>query len=126
MYGPKNAVRVLAGAIGVETAKKKVASYFGDIPASPTMTQPEVAIAPLAESGRTMPEDKVPQVMVRRMWNVPEYGSTDSTLLDLFSQVLGGSATPRLDTTLCHQDRLVDRHSTANRHAHPGGSSFLH
>src|SRR3546814_4719412 len=40
-YGPNNAVLVLAGDIDVETAKKKVARYFGDIPASPTMTQPE-------------------------------------------------------------------------------------
>src|SRR3546814_10413366 len=53
-YGPNNAVLVLAGDIDVETAKKKVARYFGDIPASPTMTQPEVAIAPLAASRRTV------------------------------------------------------------------------
>src|SRR3546814_9614444 len=104
-YGPNNAVLVLAGDIDVETAKKKVARYFGDIPASPTMTQPEVAIAPLAESGRTVLADKVPQVMVRRLWNVPEYGSTDSTLLDLFSHVLGGSGTSRLDKRLVNEDQ---------------------
>src|SRR3546814_6204689 len=114
-YGPNNAVLVLAGDIDVETAKKKVARYFGDIPASPTMTQPEVAIAPLAESGRTVLEDKVPQVMVRRIWNVPESGSTDSTLLALFSQVLGGSATSRLDNRLVHADPQVDRDLKSNR-----------
>src|SRR3546814_224345 len=120
-----NAVLVLAGDIDVETAKKKVARYFGDIPASPTMTQPEVAIAPLAESGRTVLEDKVPQVMVRRIWNVPEYGSTDSTLLDLFSQVLGGSATSRLDKRLVHEDQLVDSIGTANWSSQLGGSFFI-
>src|SRR3546814_11073074 len=89
------------------------------------MTQPEVAIAPLAESGRTMLEDKGPQVMVRRMWNVPEYGSTDSTLLDLFSQVLGGSATSRLDKRLVHEDQLVDSIGTANWSSQPGGRFFI-
>src|SRR3546814_11831603 len=87
-YGPNNAVLVLAGDIDVETAKKKVAKYFGDIPASPTMEQPKVQIAPLAESVRPVLEDKVPQVMVRRMWTVPEYDHPDAPLIDLFSQVL--------------------------------------
>src|SRR3546814_17124954 len=71
-YGPNNAVLVLAGDIDVETAKKKVARYFGDIPASPTMKQPEVAIAPPAASRSTVLADKVRQVMERRIWNVPE------------------------------------------------------
>ena len=124
-YGPNNAVLVLAGDIDVATAKEKVARYFGDIPASPTMEQPKVQIAPLAESGRTVLEDKVPQVMVRRIWNVPEYGSTDSTLLDLFSQVLGGSATSRLDKRLVHEDQLVDSIGTANWSSQLGGSFFI-
>ena len=124
-YGPNNAVLVLAGDIDLETAKEKVAKYFGDIPAGPTMEQPPVQIAPLAESGRTVLEDKVPQVMVRRMWNVPEYGSTESTMLDLFSQVLGGSATSRLDKRLVHQDQLVDSVGTANWSSQLGGSFFV-
>src|SRR5690606_11900284 len=124
-YGPNNAVLVLAGDIDVETAKKKVARYFGDIPASPTMEQPPVQVAPLAESGRTALEDKVPQVMVRRIWNVPEYGNPDATLLDLFSQVLGGSATSRLDKRLVHEDQLVDSIGTANWSSQLGGSFFI-
>jgi hypothetical protein len=34
-YGPNNAVLSLAGDIDVETAREKVAKYFGDIPAGP-------------------------------------------------------------------------------------------
>ncbi|GAA3911921.1 M16 family metallopeptidase [Luteimonas lutimaris] len=124
-YGPNNAVLVLAGDIDVATAKEKVAKYFSDIPATPTMEQPGVAIAPLAESGRTVLEDKVPQVMVRRIWNVPEYGTTESAMLDLFSQVLGGSATSRLDKRLVHQDQLVDSVGTANWSSQLGGSFFI-
>lgn len=113
-YGPNNAVLVLAGDIDVATAKEKVAKYFGDIPASPTMAQPKADIAPLAQSGRTELEDKVPQVRVQRLWNVPQAGSRESDMLDLFSDVLGGSASSRLDRRLVHQEKLVDSVGTFN------------
>src|SRR5262245_34246537 len=60
-YGPNNAVLVLAGDIDVATAKEKVTKYFGDIPATPTMAQPKVDVAPLAKSSRRVMTDKVPQ-----------------------------------------------------------------
>jgi zinc protease len=44
-YGPNNAVLVLAGDIDLATAKEKVARYFGDIPAGPSMAQPRVDVA---------------------------------------------------------------------------------
>jgi len=113
-YGPNNAVLVLAGDIDVKTAKEKVARYFGDIPATPTMAQPKVDIAPLAAEGRTELEDKVPQVQIRRLWNVPQAGSAESDLLDLFSDVLGGSASSRLDRRLVYQEKLVDSVGTYN------------
>jgi predicted Zn-dependent peptidase len=124
-YGPNNAVLVLAGDIDVATAKQKVAKYFGDIPASPTMAQPEEDIAALKASGRTVLEDKVPQVLVRRMWNVPPVGSRDADMLDLFSTVLGGSASSRLDARLVHKDKLVDSVSTANYGSQLAGSFFI-
>jgi predicted Zn-dependent peptidase len=124
-YGPNNAVLVLAGDIDLATAKQKAAKYFGDIPATPTMAVPAVAIAPLAESGRTVLEDKVPQVMVRRMWNTPQVGTREADLLDLFSQVLGGSASSRLDERLVHQDKLADSVGTANWTSQLAGNFFI-
>ena len=124
-YGPNNAVLVLAGDIDVATAKEKVAKYFGDIPASPTMAQPKVDNAVLAQAGRTELEDKVPQVMVRRMWNVPQAGTRDADMLDLFSDVLGGSASSRLDRRLVHQDKLVDSVGTGNYGSQLAGSFFV-
>ncbi len=121
-YGPNNTVLVLAGDIDVATAKDKVTRYFGDIPATPTMAQPKVDVAVLQASGRTELEDKVPQVMLRRQWNVAAGGTRDSDLLDLLSDVLGGSATSRLDTRLVHRDKLVDSVSTGNGAAQLGGS----
>ena len=113
-YGPNNAVLVLAGDIDLATAKEKVTRYFGDIPAGPSLPQPKVNVARLTREGRTELQDKVPQVNVRRVWNVAETGNRDSDLLDLFSEVLGGSATSRLDKRLVYQDKLVDSVGTSN------------
>ena len=124
-YGPNNAVLVLAGDIDVATAKQKVAQYFGHIPASPTMAQPKVDVAVLKQDGRTELEDKVPQVMVRRVWNVPQTGTRDADMLDLFSDVLGGSASSRLDRRLVHQDKLVDSIGTGNWASQLGGNFFV-
>ena len=63
-YGPNNAVLVLAGDIDVATAKEKVAKYFGDIPAGPTMTQPAAAPAPRTADTREVMTDRVPQSRV--------------------------------------------------------------
>lgn len=124
-YGPNNTVLVLAGDIDLATAKEKAAKYFGDIPATPTMAQPKVDVAVLKQSGRTELEDKVPQVMVRRMWNVPQFGTRDADLLDLVSDVLGGSASSRLDARLTHQDKLVDNIGTANYGSQLGGNFYV-
>jgi len=113
-YGPNNAVLVLAGDIDLATAKDKVARYFGDIPAGPSMAQPKIDVAPLAQSGRTVLEDKVPQPLVQRQWNVVQAGTREADLLDLFAQVLGGAADSRLDRRLVHQDKLADSVSTYN------------
>lgn len=107
-YGPNNAVLVLAGDIDVATAKRKVAQYFGDIPAGPTMAQPKIDPAKHTTSTRSTMEDKVPQVRLYRVWNIPEYGSTDLDRLQLFAQVLGGSKSSRLDKRLVFDDKLVD------------------
>jgi zinc protease len=121
-YGPNNTVLVLAGDIDLATAKEKAAKYFGDIPSTPSMAQPKVDVAVLKKDGRTTLEDKVPQVLVQRLWNVPQAATRDADLLDLVSDVLGGSASSRLDARLVHQDQLVDSVSTANYNSQLGGN----
>ncbi|MEO6228161.1 MAG: pitrilysin family protein [Thermomonas sp.] len=107
-YGPNNAVLVLAGDIDLATAKRKAAQYFGDIPATPTMAQPKTNIPEMAANGRTVIEDKVPQVMVDRVWNVAQVGTRDADLLELFASVLGGSKSSRLQSRLVFGEKLVD------------------
>ncbi|HTL13524.1 MAG TPA: pitrilysin family protein, partial [Thermomonas sp.] len=107
-YGPNNAVLVLAGDIDLATARAKVAKYFGDIPATPTMAQPKVDLAPLAADARTVVQDAVPQVMVDRVWNVAQAGTRDADLLELFASILGGAKSSRLQSRLVYQEKLVD------------------
>lgn len=107
-YGPNNAVLVLAGDIDVATAREKVATYFGDIPAGPTMAQPQVNPAKRSADTRSTWQDKVPQARIYRVWNVAEYGQADLHRLQLLAQVLGGSGSSRLDRRLLHGEQLVD------------------
>src|SRR5688572_8615601 len=123
-YGPNNAVLVLAGDIDVETAKKKVAEYFGDIPAGPSMAQPKVDPAKRAKATRATMEDKVPQTRIYRVWNVAQYGAQDLDRLQLLAQVLGGSKSSRLDKRLLFDDKLVDSVSAAV-YGSQLGSNFL-
>ena len=122
-YGPNNAVLVLAGDIDVATARRKVAQYFGDIPAGPTMAQPKVDVAKRPADTRETMEDQVPQSRIYRVWNVAELGNVDIDRLQVLASVLGGAKSSRLDRRLLHEDKLVDNISAG---AWPSqlGSSF--
>src|SRR5690606_1553651 len=124
-YGPNNAVLVLAGDIDVETAREKVAKYFGHIPAGPDMAQPEPDAAPRGESTRATFEDDVPQQRVYRVWNVPRTGTAEFEQLRVLAQVLGGSRSSRLDRRLLHQDRLVDGVSVFASGSQLGGQFII-
>ncbi len=107
-YGPNNAVLVLAGDIDLATAREKVAKYFGDIPATPTMAQPQVAVAAHTADSRSTMTDAVPQARIYRAWNVAQYGQPDLDRLDLFARVLAGGKSSRLAKRLMHDSQLVD------------------
>ncbi|UHQ23612.1 insulinase family protein [Lysobacter sp. 5GHs7-4] len=124
-YGPNNAVLVLAGDIDLKTAKEKALRYFGDIPASATLKDMAANIPKRAQDTRETVPDRVPQVRVYRAWPVAENGSKDSTLLTLLSQVLGGSASSRLDSRLVHQDKLADNVGTSLWNSEISGTFFI-
>jgi zinc protease len=106
-YGPNNAVLVLAGDIDVETAREKVTRYFGHIPAGPPLTRKQRWIAERSESTRELMYDRVAQTRVYRAWTVDSYGTTEASHLALFAQVLGGSASSRLNARLVHKEQLA-------------------
>ncbi|MEL1263304.1 pitrilysin family protein [Pseudoxanthomonas putridarboris] len=124
-YGPNNAVLVLAGDIDAATAREKVTRYFGDIPASATLADMKTNIPRRAQDTRETVPDRVPQVRIYRAWPVAELGSKDATLLDLYAQVLGGSASSRLDSRLVHGDKLADQVSAYSWSSEISGTFFV-
>ncbi|MGH8030359.1 MAG: insulinase family protein, partial [Arenimonas sp.] len=121
-YGPNNAVLVLAGDIDLATAKAKVAKYFGDIPATATVPRKAAMVAKRESASRATMTDRVAQVRVMRVWNVPNYASPEVQDLQLFAQVLGGSRASRLDKRLYFGDKSVDRVSASMDASELGGT----
>ena len=124
-YGPNNAVLVLAGDIDLKTAKQKVTEYFGDIPASATLADMPTNIPTRDKDTRETVPDRVPQVRIYRAWPVAQLGSKDATLLDLFAQVLGGSASSRFDTRLVHGEKSADNAGAFSWSSEISGTFFL-
>lgn len=104
-YGPANTVLVLAGDIDLETARKKVEHYFGDIPAGPPIARFEHWIPKILGTRRQKVSDRVPQARVYKVWNTPAYGEADTTRLELVSRVLGSGKTSRLYKRLVYDDQ---------------------
>ena len=114
-YGAANAVVVLAGDIDVETAKKKMQAYFGDIPAGPPLTKRESWIAKRTESTRDVMYDRVPQTRIYRVWNAPAFGSLEADQLDVVANILGGGKNSRLYKTLVYDKQLATNVSVGNQ-----------
>src|SRR3989442_1596671 len=106
-YGPNNAVLALAGDIDVETARKKVEQYFGDIPAGPPIAKQQAWIAPRTGTHRQVMEDRVPQARIYKQWNIPQWGAADADYLDLVSDVLAQGKTSRLYKRLVYDDQTA-------------------
>jgi len=106
-YGPSNVVVVIAGDIGVNTAREKVTKYFGDIPAGPPVAHQEVWIAKMSGTHRQIVQDRVPQARIYKVWNIPEYGSADADYLDLVSDCLSAGKSSRFYKRLVYDDQIA-------------------
>ena len=106
-YGPNNAVLALAGDIDLETAKLKVAKYFGDIPSGPPLVKPEKWIAKRSEEKREVMFDDVPQARIYKIWNVPERDTEAAAHFDLASSVLVGGKNSPLYKELVYEKQIA-------------------
>jgi zinc protease len=106
-YGAANAVLALAGDIDAATAKPLVEKYFGDIEPGPPLARREAAVPIKLANTRDVLRDRVPQARIYRAWAVPGRTTRDSLMLDLATQVLGGSRSSRLDKALVHEKKLA-------------------
>ncbi|HXJ46440.1 MAG TPA: pitrilysin family protein [Candidatus Dormibacteraeota bacterium] len=106
-YGPSNVVLVLAGDIDLKTAKEKVQTYYGDIPAGPPVNHQSVWIAKMSGTHRQTVQDRVPQARIYKIWNIPQYGSAEADYLDLVSDVLSSGKSSRFYKRLVYDDQIA-------------------
>ncbi len=132
-YGPNNAVVVLAGAIDAETALEKVQHYFGDIPPGPPTARFDSWVVKLDEDQREIMQDRVPQARIYKVWNIPETGTREHSVLSLVDDLMTSGKSSRLYKRLVYDDRIatdvtlyVDTREIGSQlvlwaTAHPGG-----
>jgi zinc protease len=106
-YGPNNAVIAIAGDIDAPTALAKVKQYFGDIPPGPPIAKHEAWIAKRSGEQRQTVEDRVPQVRIIKIWNVPQALTLENDRLLLAVQLLGSGKTSRLYKRLIYDDQIA-------------------
>jgi zinc protease len=106
-YGPANAVLVLAGDIDLETAREKVAYYFGDLPSGPPVAKQDVWVAKRNENQRVTIQDRVPQARIYKQWNIPQWGTADIEYLSLVANVLSEGKTSRLYKRLVYDEQIA-------------------
>jgi zinc protease len=106
-YGPSNAVLVVAGDVDPETVRKKVETYFGEIPPGPPVSRQRVWIAKMTGAHRAVYQDRVAQARVYKVWNIPEFGSEDGDYLDMVSDALSAGRTSRLYKRLVYDDQIA-------------------
>jgi len=106
-YGPNNAVLVLAGDIDAATAREKVETYFGDIPAGPDVDTWEAWLPVREHNTHEIQYDEVPSILVNRAWAVPHRATRDRALLDLAASIIGQGPNARLNKDLIYDQQVA-------------------
>src|SRR5579863_757386 len=120
-YGPNNVTVVIAGDVTPEVAKEKVEKYYGEIPPGPPIAKQETWVAKRSGTHRGWVQDRVPQARLYSIWNVPQYGSPEESLLDLAAGVLGQGKTSRLYKRLVYKDQIATSATASNGTNEIGG-----
>jgi zinc protease len=100
-------VLVVAGDVDPQTVRKKVETYFGEIPPGPPVARQRVWIAKMAGAHRAVYQDRVAAPRVYKVWNMPEFGSEDADYLDMVSDALSNGRTSRLYKRLVYDDQVA-------------------
>ena len=106
-YGPSNAVLVVAGDVKAEDVKARVEKYFGDIPPGPPIAKHEAWIAKRTGAQRQVLEDRVPQARIYKVWNTPQWGTSDDDYLSVLANVLASGKSSRLYKRLVYDDQVA-------------------
>ena len=106
-YGAANAVLAIAGDVKPEEVYQKVVTYFGDIPAGPTVERQEVNIPSKFTDSYQVYQDRVPETRVLFAWNTPQFGSREDLHFDLISAILSNGKNSRLYKKFVYDDQTA-------------------
>lgn len=90
-YGAGNAVLVLSGDIDADTAREKVARYFGGIRTGLPISRPVQWAPPRTETRRDRLYGAFPATHLSRSWSIPNGDPRERTLLLLAARAMAGS-----------------------------------
>ena len=106
-YGPSNAILTLSGDITPADARAKVERYFGTFDPGTPVAHPKSWVAKRSGAQRETAYDRVSAPRLSKIWNIPEYGHRDATLLDVFADVLAADRTARLTRRLVYDEQIA-------------------
>ena len=106
-YGPANSVLTIAGDVQPEEALALVKKYFGDIPSGPPVAHFNSWINKRSGTIRQQAQDRVPQAKIYMVWNIPGFGTTEASHLDLISDLLSVGKSSRLYKRLVYDDKIA-------------------
>ncbi|MBK0003590.1 insulinase family protein [Erwinia sp. S38] len=101
-YTPSNAVLALCGDLDLATAREKVSHWFGDISPGQPLTRPDSWIADITPQRRDRYQANVASGTLLLVWNIPQAGSPDATLLSLAADYLASGLSSALVKNLVY------------------------
>lgn len=113
-YGAANAVICIAGDVNAAEVKEKVEKYFGAIPAGPPLSKQAAWIAKADGPHRMKSYDRVPQAMIVKVWNIPQWGTPEAEYFNLAASVLSSGKTSRLYKRLVYEEQIATQVSAFN------------
>jgi len=120
-YGAANATLTISGDVDTDEVKAKVEQYFGHIQSGPPLARQTKWIAKRTGKLEQVMHDRVPQARIYKIWNVPEWGSTEDALLSLASGVLSSDKRSRLYNRLVYKERVASDVSAFSFNSELGG-----
>lgn len=95
-YRPSNAIMVVAGDVETEQVKMLAEKWFGNIPAGEKWSRQYKQELPQQESRKETVYADVPLDAFYKCWHIPGRMNKEYYVVDLLTDILGGSASSRL------------------------------
>ncbi|MGY3903133.1 M16 family metallopeptidase [Aeromonas lusitana] len=107
-YGPNNATLTLGGDFDTKQALAWIEQYFGSIPRGPDVAEPTPEPTALPETRYVTLEDKVHLPLLYISYPTVALGDPQEPALDIFADVLGGSASSMLYQSLVKTGMAIE------------------